>query len=71
MPKKGKKKKAKAEGAPEEEDDDDYPDLDIRPERWVNLRVWRGAPVPLRRAGRCRALRRRESRDACLRSIGP
>lgn len=61
MPKKGKKKKSSStSGAPEEEEDDDYPDLDIRPERWVNLRVWRGAPVPLRRAGRCRALRKSE-----------
>ena len=39
MPKKGKKKKEKTAGAPEEEEDDDYPELDIRPERWVNLRV--------------------------------
>jgi hypothetical protein len=38
MPKK-KKKKEKTAGAPEEEEDDDYPELDIRPERWVNLRV--------------------------------
>jgi len=35
----GKKKKEKTAGQPEEEEDDDYPDLDIRPERWVNLRV--------------------------------
>jgi hypothetical protein len=33
-----KKKKEATVGLPEE-DDDDYPDLDIRPERWVNLRV--------------------------------
>jgi hypothetical protein len=39
----GKKKKEKTAGEPEEEEDDDYPDLDIRPERWVNLRVCRQA----------------------------
>jgi len=39
MPKKGKKTTEKTAGAEEEEDDDDYPELDIRPERWVNLRV--------------------------------
>ena len=36
---KKKKKKEKTAGAPDEEEDDDYPELDIRPERWVNLRV--------------------------------
>ena len=39
MPKKKSKKKEKTVGAAEEEEDDDYPELDIRPERWVNLRV--------------------------------